>query len=112
VITESDIYYALVKDVLPDPVNPKKNTQNITDLKVVSAMRGPPAKKVMDSCENVGIHPCVDTFEDDTIENAIRIMQRSGLHHLLVNDKNNRLVGTISSGDIIKSFGRNKAKKT
>ena len=111
VITESDIYYALVKDVLPDPVNPQNKPRDITDLKVVEVMRGPQAGQVMDSCERTGIHPCVDTYEDDTIENAIRVMQRSGLHHLLVNDKHNRLVGTLSSGDIIKSFGRNKQKK-
>ena len=111
VITESDIYHTLVKGVLPDPVDQEKKPRDITDLKVVEVMRGPPAQKVMDSCENTGIHPCVDTFEDDTIENAIRIMQRSGLHHLLVNDKHNKLVGTLSSGDIIKSFGRSKAKK-
>ncbi len=110
VITESDIYQALVKDVLPDPVGEKNKPRDITDLTVVEVMRGPPAKQVMDSCERVGIHPCVDTFEDDTIENAIRIMQRSGLHHLLVNDKHNKLVGTLSSGDIIKSFGRSKRK--
>jgi CBS-domain-containing membrane protein len=33
-------------------------------------------------------------------------MQRSGLHHLLVLDKKNKLVGTLSSHDIIKSFSR------
>jgi CBS domain-containing protein len=111
VITESDIYFALVKDVLPDPVNQQKKPRDITNLKVAEIMRGPPAKQVMDTCERTGIHPCVDTFEDDTIEEAIRIMQRSGLHHLLVNDKHNKLVGTLSSGDIIKSFGRSKEKK-
>jgi CBS domain-containing protein len=111
VITESDIYFALVKDVLPNSVTQQNKFMDITDLKVAEIMRGPPAQKIMDSCERDGIHPCVDTYEDDTIENAIRVMQRSGLHHLLVNDKHNRLVGTISSGDIIKSFGRNKAKK-
>jgi len=111
VITESDIYFALVKDVLPDPVDKQKKPRDITDLKVAEIMRGPPAQKVMDSCERDGIHPCVDTYEDDTIENAIRVMQRSGLHHLLVNDEHNRLVGTLSSGDIIKSFGRSKVKK-
>ena len=111
VITESDIYYALVKDVLPDPTRQQKKPRDPTDLKVVEAMKGPSAQKVMDSCERDGIHPCVDTYEDDTIENAIRVMQRSGLHHLLVNDKYNKLVGTLSSGDIIKSFGRSRGKK-
>lgn len=103
VITETDIYAALVKDVFP------KITQVVEDLHVIDAMQGPAAKQVMVSCEAHGRHPCVDTFEDDTIENAIRIMQRSGLHHLLVLDKNNKLVGTLSSHEIIKSFSRSVA---
>jgi CBS domain-containing protein len=109
VITETDIYYALVKEVLPENVNGEKNMRTFDDMKVVDLMQGPPAKKVMSSCDSLGWHPCVDTFEDDPIENAIRIMQRSGLHHLLVLDKNNILVGTLSSHEIIKSFSRSVA---
>ena len=104
VITESDIYFALVKEVFSEV------TRVIKDIHVIDIMRGPRAKEVMASCETHGWHPCIDTFEDDTMENAIRIMQRSGLHHLLVLDKKNKLVGTLSSHDIIKSFSRNKAK--
>jgi CBS domain-containing protein len=109
VITETDIYYALVKEVLPENVNGEKKMRTLDDVKIVDLMQGPSAKKVMASCDSVGWHPCVDTFEDDTIENAIRIMQRSGLHHLLVLDKNNKLVGTLSSHEIIKSFSRSVA---
>jgi CBS domain-containing protein len=104
VITETDIYFALVKEVFG------KISRVIENLHVIDIMRGPHAKEVMASCDPLGWHPCIDTFEDDTMENAIRIMQRSGLHHLLVLDKKNKLVGTLSSHDIIKSFSRNKAK--
>ena len=102
VITETDIYFALVKEVFPE------GSRVIEDIHVLDIMRGPHAKEVMASCDSLGWHPCIDTFEDDTIENAIRIMQRSGLHHLLVLDKKNKLVGTLSSHDIIKSFSRSK----
>jgi len=105
VITETDIYFALVKEVLAEI------SRKIEDIHVIDIMRGPRAKEVMASCDPLGWHPCIDTFEDDTIENAIRIMQRSGLHHLLVLDNKNKLVGTLSSHDIIKSFSRSKAKE-
>ena len=104
VITETDVYFALVKEVFSEI------SRVIEDIHVIDIMRGPHAKMVMASCDPLGAHPCIDTFEDDTMENAIRIMQRSGLHHLLVLDKKNKLVGTLSSHDIIKSFSRSKAK--
>ncbi len=104
VITETDIYFALVKEVFSEV------SQVIEDAHVIDIMRGPRTKEVMASCDPLGWHPCIDTFEDDTMENAIRIMQRSGLHHLLVLDKKNKLVGTLSSHDIIKSFSRRKVQ--
>jgi CBS domain-containing protein len=105
VITETDVYFALVKEVFTEI------SRVIEDIPVIDIMRGPHAKMVMASCDPLGAHPCIDTFEDDTIENAIRIMQRSGLHHLLVLNKKNKLVGTLSSHDIIKSFSKSKAKE-
>lgn len=98
VITETDIFYALVKKVFPEVSEHNKN------VSVVDVLNEPSVKQVMSSCQTHGWHPCIDSYEDDTMENAIRIMQRSGLHHLLVFDKNNKLVGTLSSHDIIKSF--------
>ena len=106
VITETDIYYALVKEVLPEPFAKPKT--KFEDLKLIDVMRGPTSTKVMSSCDSLGWHPCIETFEEYTIEDAIRIMERSDRHHLLVRDKDNKIVGTISSGDIIKSFGRSK----
>jgi CBS domain-containing protein len=108
VITETDVFYALVKEVFSEPSRIKKDTI------VLDVLRGPSMKQVMASCEAHGWHPCVDAYEDDSMENAVRIMQRSGLHHLLVFDKNNTLVGTLSSREIIKSFSKSisKTKKT
>jgi hypothetical protein len=38
-------------------------------------------------------------------------MEKSGLHHILITGEKNKLVGTLSSNDIIRSFGRSKVKK-
>lgn len=102
VITETDIFYTLVKKVFTEKSLTREN------ISIQDIIREPSVKQTMASCETHGWHPCIDTFEDDTMENAIRIMQRSGLHHLLVFNKSNKLVGTLSSHDIIKSFCKNK----
>ena len=108
VITETDIYFALVKEVLPEPYKESNISRKFEDLQLIEVFRGPTAKKVMSSCDSLGWHPCIDAYEDGTIEDAIRIMQRSDRHHLIVRDNKNNITGTISSSDIIKSFGRSK----
>ena len=92
--------------MLPENESKEKKLRTFDDMKVINLMQGPPAKNAMTACESHGWHPCINTFENDSIENAIRIIQRSGLHHLLVFNKNNNLVGTLSSHDIIKGIGR------
>jgi CBS domain-containing protein len=111
IITESDIYYALVHEVFPQEKKKTIPTKDLNNLTVIDLMRGPPAEVVMASCESYGWHPCIDVFEDDPLENAILVIQRSGVHHLLVLDKENNLVGTLSSGDIIKGFGTSVEQK-
>ena len=110
-ITTSDIYSALVKEVFEEESKVAEPPREIEDIKVIDIMRGPPTKKFMTSCQINGSNPCVQTDENNTIKDAIRIMEKSGLHHLLVTGKKNKLVGTISSNDIIRSFGKSKAKK-
>lgn len=111
VITASDIYSALVKEVFAEDVKGADSSAEIEDMKVIEIMKGPPVKKFMSACQLGGSNPCIQAHEDTTIKDAIRIMERSGLHHLLVMDEKSNLVGTISSTDIIRSFGRGKAKK-
>jgi len=108
VITASDIYSALVKEVFSEDVKGTRDSKELEDMKVIDIMKGPPVKKFMTACQLGGSSPCVQTHEDTTIKDAIRIMERSGLHHLLIIDDKNNLVGTISSTDIIRSFGRSK----
>jgi len=111
VITASDIYSALVKEVFAEDVKGAGSSAEIEDMKVIEIMKGPPVKKFMSACQLGGSNPCIQTHEDTTIKDAIRIMERSGLHHLLVMDDKSNLVGTISSNDIIRSFGRSKVRK-
>jgi CBS domain-containing protein len=112
VITESDIYFTLVKEVFPERTGGYlKHSRNVNDMTVSDLLKGPLAEKMMSLCQNTGPRPCVDACEDDSLEDAIRILQMSGLHHLLVFDKNNRLVGTLSSHEIIKSLTLLEEKK-
>jgi len=111
IITETDIYYTLVKDVFPKALKQTGLSKDLNEIKIIDLMRGPPAQKVMAACESYGWHPCVDVYEDDPLENAIFVIQRSGVHHLLVLDKKNNIVGTLSSSDIIKGFGQGKEHK-
>ncbi len=111
VITASDIYSALVKEVFAKDAKETGGSTEIEDMKVIDIMRGPPAEKFMTACQLGGSNPCIQVHEDTTIKDAIRIMERSCLHHLLVMDDKNNLVGTISSNDIIRSFGRSKIQK-
>ena len=110
-IVATDIYSALVKEVFQEDAKKGEILKEIEDMKVIEAMRGPPTKNFMTSCQINGSNPCVQTDENTTIKGAIRIMEKSGLHHLLVTGKKNKLVGTISSNDIIRSFGKSKTKK-
>jgi len=110
-ITTTDIYSALVKEVFTENAKKAEIPKEIKDIKVIDIMRGPPTKKFMTSCQINGPAPCVQTDENITIKDAIRIMDKSGLHHLLITGEKNKLVGTLSSNDIIRSFGKSKATK-
>ena len=99
-ITNSDIYHALVREAYKTESEEPKNAEGI---KVEDIMRGPPTKTFLTSCQIDGPNPCLQTDENTTIGDAIRIMDKSGLHHILIT-ANNELIGTISSNDIIRSF--------
>ncbi|MEE8402930.1 MAG: CBS domain-containing protein [Candidatus Hydrothermarchaeaceae archaeon] len=60
-------------------------------------------KKHMTACELGGVNPCLQIFEDSPVEDAVRIMAISGVHHLLVWGKDGHLSGVISSKNILKT---------
>ena len=107
-ITYSDIYHALVREAYD--VETKKS-KDMDDIIVEDIMKGPPVKNFMTSCRINGPKPCIQIDENITIGDSIRLMDKSGLHHILITGKNNELVGTISSNDIIKSFCLGMRKK-
>ena len=41
--------------------------------------------------------PCVQLDEDESVENALKIMTGAGVHHLLVSGANNKAIGIVSS---------------
>lgn len=114
VVTSSDIYSALVKEVFSRSVKGViVPVEELDDLKVLDMMRGPKTPQFMTSCQLDGTNPCVQIGENDTIEDAIKVMGVSNIHHLLVIGKDGQIVGTLSSNDILKVFGKgvNRMKK-
>ena len=105
VITSSDIFSALVQGVFSESVEGiLLSRDNIDDLKAINMMRGPLSVEFMTSCELGGTNPCIQLYEDDTIEDAIKVMEISSIHHLLVIGNDGDVVGTLSSNDILKAF--------
>lgn len=104
VITSSDIFSALVQGVFSDIVKDVLITKdNIDDLKAGTMMRGPATVEFMTSCELGGTNPCIQIHEEKTIEDAIKLMEISRIHHLLVIGDKGQIVGTISSNDTLKA---------
>jgi CBS domain-containing protein len=58
----------------------------------------------MSVCEFGGLNPCLQVFENGTIDDAMKIMAISGVHHLLVWGEGGELGGVISSRDILKNM--------
>lgn len=46
--------------------------------------------------------PCVQLDEDESVENALKAMAGAGVHHLLVSGANNKAIGIVSSGALLK----------
>jgi len=62
------------------------------------------AKEFMSSCELLGTNPCLQLCEDETVENAMKVMAVGNIHHLLVWDTEGRPRGILSSSDLIKAL--------
>jgi CBS domain-containing protein len=46
--------------------------------------------------------PCVQLDEDESVENALKVMAGAGVHHLLVSGANNKIIGIVSSRALLK----------
>ncbi len=105
VITSSDIFSALVQSVFSETIdNVLITKENVSDIRAGTMLGGPTTVEYMTSCELGGTNPCIQIYEDDVIENAIRVMEISHIHHLLVMGYEGKIVGTISSNDVLRAF--------
>jgi len=62
--------------------------------------------KFMTACELIKSHatksPCVQLHEDESVKNALGIMDIAGVHNLVVTGGNDERVGTVSICDLLK----------
>ncbi len=82
VITEREIFSAIASK---------------QDLKKIKA------EEFMHACQLVGINPCAQVSEEDSVEDAIRVMLLNGVDTLLVYGPTG-LSGIISARDILKAY--------
>ncbi len=81
----------------------------ITDKEIFSAIASKQdlekikAEEFMNACQLVGINPCAQVSEEDSIEDAIKVMLLNGVDTLLVYGSFG-LSGIISSRDILRAF--------
>ncbi len=81
----------------------------ITDKEIFSAIASNKdltkikAEEFMHACQLTGINPCAQISEEDSIEDAIRVMLLNGVDALLVYGVTG-FVGVITSRDILKAY--------
>jgi CBS domain-containing protein len=85
----------------------------VTDLDLVGAIvrHGDPAKiKVADcmtACELItgsgAKKPCVQLDQDETVENALKLLDGAGVHNVMIAGKDDRCFGIISAGELLKA---------
>nr|MDO8080893.1 CBS domain-containing protein [Candidatus Freyarchaeota archaeon] len=101
VVTEMDLFYMFKNYAFPEL---KGQPKDIKDIKLEKTMMKTISKDFMSACQLYGPHPCLMVGEEDTLENAIRIMVAGGEHHLLVIGKKGEVSGTVSPMDVIGAF--------
>jgi CBS domain-containing protein len=63
-------------------------------------------KDFVAACMLTGNQPCVQIREDDTVLNALRIMDNWTATQIVVVNENNKVVGTISALDALKGWSK------
>lgn len=85
----------------------------VTDMDLVGALvhRGDPAKakvfECMTACDLItrsgAKNPCVQLDEEETVENALKLLDGAGVHSLMVSGKKDQCVGIISAGELLQA---------
>jgi predicted transcriptional regulator len=63
-----------------------------------------PVRDFMSACLLTGNQPCVQVRDDDTVADALKVMDSWGTDQIIVVDENNRAVGTISALDALRGW--------
>jgi CBS domain-containing protein len=84
----------------------------VTDMDIMESIRrnglagGVKVADFMVKCELLSQKgtksPCVQLDEDESVENALKLMAGAGVHHLLVSGANNKAMGIVSSQALLK----------
>lgn len=85
IVTETDVMHQVVKGVGLDDV---KVSQLMTACEMISSK---PAKT-----------PCVQLDENETIQNALAIMDEAGIRNLLISGDGGHAKGVVSTRDLLK----------
>ena len=85
IVTETDVMHQVVKHVNLDDV---KVAQLMTACEIISSK---PAKT-----------PCVQLDENETIQNALAIMDEAGISNLLISGDGGHAKGVVSARDLLK----------
>ncbi len=48
-------------------------------------------------------NPCVQLDEDETVENALKLLEGTGVHNLMVSGPGDRFLGLVSACDLLKA---------
>lgn len=85
----------------------------VTDMDLVGALvrRGDPARikvsECMTACELItgaGAHkPCVQLDEEETVENALKLLDGAGVHNVMISGRNDQCLGIISAGELLQA---------
>lgn len=101
ILTAMDLFFMLKNYAFPEL---RGQPEDLKDIKLEKAMMKTTSKDFMSACQLYGPHPCLMVGEEDTLENAIRIMVAGGEYHLLVIGENGEVTGTVSPMDVIEAF--------
>ncbi|HSH13708.1 MAG TPA: CBS domain-containing protein, partial [Desulfurivibrionaceae bacterium] len=48
-------------------------------------------------------NPCVQLHEDETVGNALKLLEGAGVHSLMVSGPNSQCLGIISAGELLQA---------
>ncbi len=101
-MVENNTTFAVVKrgNIICGVITDREIFSAIASKKDLSKIK---VEEFMNACQLIGINPCAQVSEEDSIEDAIKVMLLNGVDTLLVYGPTG-LSGIVSSRDILKAY--------